>query len=95
MRALAFTVSHPNELLATILVGSNIANILAASLSTAVAARFFENNAVGVATGLVTIVILVFGETIPKAFAPGPRGEALYHGPLYSSVSLLCAVPSG
>ena len=67
--ALAFAVSHPNELLATILVGNNIANILAAALSTAVATRIFQDNAVGIATGVVTIIILIFGEVIPKSFA--------------------------
>ena len=67
--ALSFAVSHPNELLTTILVGNNITNILAAALSTAIATRIFENNAVGVATGGVTIIILIFGEIIPKSFA--------------------------
>ena len=66
---LAFAVSHPNEILATILVGNNIVNILAAALSTTIATRIFEDNAVGIATGAVTIVILIFGEIIPKSFA--------------------------
>lgn len=68
-RALAFMIERPNELLTTILVGNNIVNILAASVTTAIATRFFKSDAVGVSTGLVTIVILIFGEIIPKTFA--------------------------
>ena len=67
--ALGFAVSHPNELLTTILVGNNVVNILAAALSTAISTRIFESNAIGVATGIVTIIILIFGEIIPKSFA--------------------------
>ena len=66
---MAYLVKHPNELLATILVGNNVVNILAASLSTTIASRIFEDNAVGIATGVVTLIILIFGEIIPKSFA--------------------------
>ena len=67
-RALSFMVERPNELLATILIGNNVVNIWAASLTTTMAARFFANDAVGITVGFVTIVILVFGEVIPKSF---------------------------
>ena len=72
-RALAFMVERPNELLATILVGNNIVNILAASITTTIATRFFANDAIGVTVGVLTIVILIFGEVVPKSFA---RGQA-------------------
>ena len=68
-KAMNFVVSRPNELLATILVGNNIANILASSITTVMVTRIVQNNAVGVATGIVTLVILIFGEAIPKSFA--------------------------
>lgn len=68
-KAMTFVVSRPNELLATILVGNNIVNILASSLTTVMATRIMQNNAVGAATGIVTIIILIFGEAIPKSFA--------------------------
>lgn len=68
-RALAFMIDRPNELLATILVGNNIVNIWAAALSTVIATRTFASDAVGIATGVVTLIILVFGEVMPKAFA--------------------------
>jgi putative hemolysin len=68
-RAMTFMIEKPNELLTTILVGNNIVNILAASVTTAVVTRIFKSDAVGISTGLVTIVILIFGEIIPKTFA--------------------------
>ena len=67
--ALKFMTERPSELLTTILVGNNIANILAASLATTVATRIFEHDAVGIAVGATTFIILIFGEIIPKTFA--------------------------
>lgn len=68
-RAFSFMIERPNELLTTILVGNNVVNILAASVTTAIATRVFKSDAVGISTGVVTIVILIFGEVIPKTFA--------------------------
>ncbi|GAB4014129.1 MAG: hemolysin family protein [Bdellovibrio sp.] len=67
-KAMTFMIERPNELLSTILVGNNIVNILAASLTTTMSARYFKSDAVGFSVGLTTIVILIFGEIIPKAF---------------------------
>lgn len=67
-KALKFMTEKPNELLTTILVGNNIVNILAASLVTSIATRYFQNDAVSIAVGITTIVILIFGEIIPKTF---------------------------
>ncbi len=68
-KAMHFMVERPNELLATILVGNNVVNILAASMTTSIATRIFKNDAVGISTGVVTFMILIFGEIIPKTFA--------------------------
>lgn len=68
-KAMTFMLTRPNELLATILVGNNVANILAASLTTTIATRIFQDEVVGISTGIVTIIILIFGEVIPKSFA--------------------------
>ncbi len=67
--AMAFMLERPNELLATILVGNNIANILAAALTTTIASRLFQSEAVGISTGVTTFIILIFGEVLPKTFA--------------------------
>ena len=65
-RAMAFMILRPSELLSTILVGNNIANILAGSLSTSVATRYFNDQMIGVVVGVTTVVIIIFGELIPK-----------------------------
>jgi putative hemolysin len=60
---------EPHRLLSTILIGNNIVNVAAASIATSVTIELFANYAVGVATGVMTFLILVFGEVIPKSMA--------------------------
>ncbi|WP_127718418.1 hemolysin family protein [Halobacteriovorax sp. HLS] len=67
--ALNFMVERPNELLTTILVGNNVVNIFASSLMTTITARVFSSDSIGIAVGITTFVILIFGEIIPKTFA--------------------------
>lgn len=67
--AFRFMIEKPSELLTTILVGNNVVNILASALTTTIAARVFESDAVGISVGITTIIILIFGEIIPKTFA--------------------------
>lgn len=59
-------IMRPSELLSTILVGNNIANILAGSLTTSLAIRLTGDASVGVALGVTTVVVVIFGEIIPK-----------------------------
>ncbi len=58
--------SNPQRLLSTILIGNNLVNIMAASLATLIAIRLFGSEAVAVATGLLTFLVLLFGEIVPK-----------------------------
>jgi putative hemolysin len=57
---------RPSELLSTILVGNSIANILAGSLTTSLTAAYTGSNIVGFALGATTMVIIIFGEILPK-----------------------------
>ncbi len=59
----------PSRLLGTILVGNNLVNIGASSIATVLAIEYFGDSGVGIATGLVTMLVLVFGEITPKALA--------------------------
>jgi len=59
----------PHRLLSTILIGNNLVNVGAAALATAVMIELVASNAVGIATGVMTALILVFGEIIPKSIA--------------------------
>jgi putative hemolysin len=58
-----------HTLLATILIGNNVANVAASAIATSLTLKLFPNYAVGLATGVMTFLILVFGEVIPKSFA--------------------------
>lgn len=58
-----------HKLLTTILIGNNLVNIGASAIATKLAISYFQSNAVGIATGVMTLLILVFGEIFPKSFA--------------------------
>lgn len=57
------------SLISTLLVGNNLVNILASSLSTVIAVEIFKDKGVGIATGVVTLMILIFSEITPKSLA--------------------------
>ena len=59
----------PHRLLSTILIGNNIVNVGAAALATAITIKLIPGYAVGIATGIMTILILIFGEIFPKSIA--------------------------
>ncbi len=67
--ALAELKGDPERLLVTILIGNNVANISAASVSTYAATQAFGSAGVGLATGVVTVLVLFFGEITPKSLA--------------------------
>lgn len=58
-----------SKMLSTILIGNNIANITASSLTTTLATKLWGSFAVGIATGTLTLLVLLFGEIIPKNLA--------------------------
>jgi putative hemolysin len=64
-------VEHPEKLLPPILLGNNLVNTAAAALATAVALTLLDDQgqAILAATVLVTVFLLVFGETIPKTIS--------------------------
>jgi len=68
-QAVAALKESPEHLLITILIGNNIVNVAAAALATAIAIQMFGDIGVGIATGFVVIVLLIFGEIGPKIYA--------------------------
>ncbi len=62
-------LEHPGRFLATILVLNNLVNISAASIATVLASFYFERFPAAIATGVMTFLILVYGEITPKTFA--------------------------
>jgi CBS domain containing-hemolysin-like protein len=70
-------IEEPQKMLSAILIGNNIVNLSASSLTTLLTTRILLNmgrsgntaTAVGVSTGVLTLIILVFGEITPKSIA--------------------------
>lgn len=57
------------KFLSTILIGNNIVNIAASALTTILAQKLFGNAYIGIATGILTLLVLIFGEITPKTMA--------------------------
>lgn len=68
LRVLAILDQY-GKMLSAILIGNNIVNLSASSVATTFAIRLWGNRAVGIATGILTFVILMFGEILPKTWA--------------------------
>lgn len=59
----------PRRMLSTILIGNNLANVAASALATSISISIFNNSGVGIAIGVMTFLILIFGEITPKTIA--------------------------
>lgn len=62
-------LTRPDKLLSVVLIGNTLANIVASMIATLVGQRLYGDLGVGVATVMLTIVILVFAEMVPKRLA--------------------------
>src|SRR3989304_4341644 len=88
--SLAKLKSNPNKLLSTITISNNLAQILSASLATFIATQAFGSLGIGLATGVITIVITIFGENIPKSLAAhNPVPIALFAAPILKTVEVV------
>lgn len=76
---------NPGKMLSAILIGNNIVNLSASSISTSLAIHLFGNTGAGIATGILTFLILIFGEVTPKTMATIKA----------DSISLTVAAPIG
>ena len=81
----ALRITEDNErLIGSVLLGNNLVNILAASLATALFTRLFGESGVALATLVMTLLVLVFAEVLPKTYAitNAERAAALVSGPI-------------
>jgi Mg2+/Co2+ transporter CorB len=62
--------ADPHRLLSTILIGNNLVNVGASAIATALTINLFESHAVGIATGVMTFLILIFGERAMRSGLP-------------------------
>ncbi len=86
--ARALAVTEDNErLIGSVLLGNNIVNILAASLATALFTAIFGEGGVAVATLVMTALVLVFAEVLPKTYAiSNPETAASHVAPIIALV---------
>lgn len=62
-------LDNKSKLISAVLIGNNIVNISASSLMTALVIHLWNNAAVGIGTGILTLFVLIFGEIVPKTWA--------------------------
>jgi Mg2+/Co2+ transporter CorB len=62
-------LTRPDRLIGLILIGNNLVNILASAIATIIGMRLYGDYGVAIATGALTLVILVFAEVTPKTLA--------------------------
>lgn len=88
---LSKVIDDPGKLLSAILIGNNIVNISASSIATLLATEFFGNAGAGIATGVMTLLVLIFGEVTPKTMA-SLKAEKMalnYAGTIYALMFIL------
>lgn len=68
-KALSHLKQNYHRTLIAILVGNNFVNIAASAIATVIATKEFGSAAIGIATGILTLLVLIFGEVIPKSLA--------------------------
>ena len=81
----ALKITEDNErLIGSVLLGNNLVNILAASLATALFTKLFGESGVAWATLVMTLLVLIFAEVLPKTYAitNAERAAALVSGPI-------------
>jgi len=59
---------NPSWMMSSVNLGNNLVNVGASALATSVAIRLFGNDGLGIAVGIMTFVILIFGEITPKTY---------------------------
>lgn len=92
-------VEDPTKLLSSILIGNNIVNLSASSLTTSFAIGLAKSlgfstmvSAItGLATGILTVIIIIFGEILPKSFATtnAEKMALAYAKPIYALTTIL------
>lgn len=91
----ALRITEDNErLIGSVLLGNNLVNILAASLATAMFTRLFGESGVAMATLVMTLLVLVFAEVLPKTYAitNSEQAAALVSRPISMVVTVFAPI---
>ena len=86
--------SDSSKMLSAILIGNNLVNIAASSLATTLTLQLWGNAFVSITTGVLTLVVLIFGEITPKTFATAYADKIapIYSGPVIFLMTILTPV---
>ena len=60
--------SNPGWMMSSVNLGNNLVNIGSASLATVISIEIFGENGVGIAVGIMTFLVIIFGEVTPKTY---------------------------
>lgn len=86
-------IENPSKMLSAILIGNNIVNISASALATTLVSDF-GSEWIGLVTGILTLLILIFGEITPKSMSTiyAEKIALCVSGPIYLITKLLTPV---
>lgn len=93
----ALIITEDNErLIGSVLLGNNLVNILAASLATTLFTGIFGESGVALATLVMTLLVLIFAEVLPKTYAitNAERAASLVSGPISLVVTVFAPIVS-
>lgn len=87
-------IEEPGKMLSAILIGNNVVNISASAIATTMAISFWSSEWIGLVTGILTLLILIFGEITPKSISTiyAERISLLVAGPVYAFTRLLTPI---
>lgn len=90
-------IDNFDKALTTILVGNNVVNIAASSLATVLFTQKFGSGSVGIATLVMTVLVLTFGEILPKSLAKenAENFAVFMAAPLRISILILTPITAG
>lgn len=87
-------LSNTQKMLSTVLIGNNIVNIVSSSLATILTQRLFNDWVISIGVGIFTLIVIIFGEIIPKTIA-SMHAQSLaltYAKPIYALMYILTPV---
>jgi CBS domain containing-hemolysin-like protein len=87
-KALHKLKSNPGRMMASVNLGNNLVNVASTALATDIALRMFGNDGLAIAIGIMTFLILVFGEITPKTYCNANAAKiALRYSPILVAFS--------
>ncbi len=86
-------LTRPDRLIGLILIGNNLVNILASAIATILGMRLYGDYGVAIATGLLTLVILVFAEVTPKTLAALYPERVAYTSSIFLNILMKLLAP--